>query len=74
MSHPKVIASQVVTWELQERFAALSGDRNPMHVDEIAARRTQAGQVNAYGFYMLLWALDRLVASGTLVSPLARSG
>ncbi len=28
----------------QERFARFSGDWNPMHMDLIAARRTQAGE------------------------------
>jgi acyl dehydratase/NAD(P)-dependent dehydrogenase (short-subunit alcohol dehydrogenase family) len=62
------IAAQVISMENQERFASFSGDRNPVHVDGIAARRTQAGQVIAHGCYMLLWALESLVAGGKMVS------
>lgn len=42
----------------QERFAAASGDRNPMHMDAVQARRTQAGAPVVHGIHMLLWALE----------------
>lgn len=48
------------TIEDQERFAALSGDRNPLHMDPIAARRTQAGAPVVHGIHTLLWCLDCL--------------
>lgn len=48
----------------QERFAALSGDRNPMHLDALAARRTQAGAPVVHGIHGVLWALDLLVKAG----------
>ncbi|MDY0968995.1 MULTISPECIES: SDR family NAD(P)-dependent oxidoreductase [unclassified Sphingomonas] len=44
----------------QDAFAALSGDRNPMHVDPVSARRTQAGAPVVHGVHAVLWALDRL--------------
>jgi NAD(P)-dependent dehydrogenase (short-subunit alcohol dehydrogenase family) len=46
------------------RFAAASGDFNPMHMDPVAARRTQAGAPVVHGMHLLLWALDALAASG----------
>jgi MaoC like domain len=43
-------------------FADLSGDSNPMHMDALAARRTQAGAPVVHGVHAVLWALDRLAA------------
>lgn len=48
------------TTEDQERFARLSGDRNPLHMDPVAARRTQAGAPVVHGIHTLLWFLDVL--------------
>lgn len=42
----------------QERFASLSGDRNPLHMDPVAARRTQAGAQVVHGLHTLAWFLD----------------
>lgn len=44
--------------EDQQRFAALSGDTNPIHMDPLAARRTQVGVPIVHGMHGLLWALD----------------
>jgi len=44
----------------QLQFAAVTGDHNPMHVDFLQARRTQAGEPVVHGIHMLLWALDSL--------------
>src|SRR5476649_1303681 len=55
----------------QTVFAKLSGDRNPMHMDKVAARRTQAGATVVHGIHMLLWGLDALAASGSLSAPFA---
>lgn len=67
-----IIASRVTSILQQENFATLSGDRNPIHMDPVAARRAQAGQQVVHGVHTLLWALDALVASGHIVSPLVR--
>ena len=45
-------------------FAALSGDTNPMHMDALAARRTQAGVPVVHGIHALLWALDCAASDG----------
>jgi hypothetical protein len=72
MQGANVIATRAVSAELQEQFAALSGDRNPMHMDAVAARRTQAGLPVVHGIHTLLWALESLAECGLLVSPVAR--
>lgn len=47
-----------------ERFARLSGDFNPLHVDPVAARRLQFGGTVCHGIQLLLTALDRLAGAG----------
>lgn len=54
---------------MQELFAACSGDRNPIHMDRLVARRTPAGLPVVHGVHTLLWALDSLVELGYVVSP-----
>ena len=54
----------------QESFARLSGDWNPMHMDGLAARRTQAGSRAVHGMHLLLWALDHLAVSGVPIAAL----
>jgi hypothetical protein len=54
----------------QERFADASGDRNPMHVDALKARRTQAGAPAVHGIHLLLWALDSLATAQPDLPPL----
>src|SRR5262245_58388038 len=53
---PSVV--KTFTFDDQRRFAAVSGDRNPMHMDPIAARLTQAGAPVVHGIHLLRWALD----------------
>jgi acyl dehydratase len=47
----------------EERFALVSGDYNPMHLDPILARRTQAAAPVVHGMHLLLWAVDALAAN-----------
>lgn len=47
-------------------FASASGDVNPMHVDPLRARRTQAGAPVVHGIHALLWGLDALSAAGVV--------
>ena len=54
----------------QERFADASGDRNPMRVDALKARRTQAGAPVVHGIHLLLWALDSLATAQPDLPPL----
>jgi acyl dehydratase/NAD(P)-dependent dehydrogenase (short-subunit alcohol dehydrogenase family) len=57
----------------QEAFARLSGDRNPIHMDEMAARRTQAGAPVVHGVHGLLWALDQAARTEPLAQLLTVS-
>lgn len=50
--------SRVFDPDSHARFAALSGDVNPMHMDAVAARRTQAGAPVVHGIHALLWLLE----------------
>ena len=45
-------------WAEQTRFARLSGDGNPLHLDAVAARRTQMGAPVVHGINAVLWALE----------------
>lgn len=44
----------------QIRFASMSGDWNPIHIDFGAARRTEMGTCIAHGMNVVLWVLDLL--------------
>ena len=56
------LASRVFTMADQRRFAEFCGDVNPMHMDPVSARRTQAGVPAVHGMHLLLWALDTALA------------
>ena len=49
-----------------DRFARLSGDFNPLHVDPVAARRLQFGGTVCHGVHLVLKALDTACAAGHL--------
>jgi acyl dehydratase/NAD(P)-dependent dehydrogenase (short-subunit alcohol dehydrogenase family) len=61
--NPLTLASRRFTLVDQERFANVSGDRNPMHLDVILARRTRAAAPVVHGVHLLLWTLDAFAAS-----------
>ena len=67
-----VIAEKIFGWKDQNEFAQLSGDRNPMHMDAVFARRTQAGRPVVHGIHCLTWALDQLFAAYPAAEPVAR--
>jgi acyl dehydratase/NAD(P)-dependent dehydrogenase (short-subunit alcohol dehydrogenase family) len=57
--------SKIFTIADQLEFARLSGDHNPMHVDDIAARRTPAGAPVVHGMHAVIWALDLIAKNST---------
>jgi NAD(P)-dependent dehydrogenase (short-subunit alcohol dehydrogenase family) len=72
MTNETFLARRTFTAADQLRFAAVSGDRNPMHVDAVLARRTPAGVPVAHGVHLLLWALDVLARSCYERPPIGR--
>lgn len=65
------VRTRVFTDADQARFAGLSGDLNPIHVDPLAARRTQAGAPVVHGVHAVLWALESLIEDGRIAAPIA---
>jgi acyl dehydratase/NAD(P)-dependent dehydrogenase (short-subunit alcohol dehydrogenase family) len=53
-----IIASRVYLPADQARFAKLSGDFNPIHIDPIGARRIGVGAPVVHGVHNLLWCLE----------------
>ena len=53
-------SARLFTMADQAWFASVSGDVNPMHMDPLSARRTQAGEPVVHGVHALLWVLDGL--------------
>jgi acyl dehydratase len=53
-----LLAEKLFTLEDQERFASASGDWNPMHMDSLAARRTQMGAPVVHGIHAVLTCLE----------------
>jgi acyl dehydratase len=64
------LAARSFETEDQHLFADLSGDLNPIHLDPIAARRSQAGGVVVHGIHAALWALDKLVEAGVITGEI----
>jgi MaoC like domain len=56
----EILAEKCFALDDQHRFALLSGDSNPLHLDALAARRSLAGQPLVHGIHLLLWSLDAL--------------
>jgi acyl dehydratase len=67
-----MLASRTFTEADQQRFAGVSGDRNPMHMDALSARRTPAGEPVVHGIHLLLWALDALARADPGLPPMRR--
>jgi hypothetical protein len=65
-----ILAQRTFSHDDQMRFASVSGDNNPMHVDALQARRTQAGAPVVHGIHLLLWTLDSLASAHPDLPPL----
>jgi hypothetical protein len=57
------VSEKTFTSAHQTTFAVLSGDYNPLHVDEMIARRSLFGGTVVHGIHLALWALDRWLDS-----------
>ena len=66
------IARRRITEASHRRFAAFSGDLNPLHVDAEAARAMEPGGLLVYGMDLLLWSLETLAETGRLPANTAR--
>jgi acyl dehydratase len=66
MSSSVTLATRTFAEDDQRAFADLSGDFNPLHMDPLATRRTQAGAVVVHGVNGALWAIDKLAELGLL--------
>jgi hypothetical protein len=58
--------------EDQRRFAALSGDYNPLHLDPVYSRRLMFGCPVVHGVHLVLYALDKLLETCTSPRVLKR--
>ena len=58
----RVLASRTFGPDDQLRFATLTGDFNPLHMDAVTARRTQSGAPVVHGIHILMWMLDCIAA------------
>jgi MaoC like domain len=72
MTNEMCLTSRTFTEADQIQFADVSGDRNPMHLDALKARRTQAGRPVVHGVHLVLWALDVAVRKDVTRSPMLR--
>jgi len=52
----------------QEKFSALSGDRNPIHTNSDVATDTFAGKCTVHGMHLVLWALESLAKKNEITA------
>jgi len=68
---PVTLASRIFEEVDQVSFARLSGDFNPIHTDPVTARRTSSSATVVHGIHAVLWALDKLVQSGSVTGRIS---
>lgn len=59
------MTQRTFTSDDQLAFAELSGDRNPLHMDPVGARRLLFGQKILHGLHTLLWGIDHFLKAET---------
>ena len=64
MSDARCIGRKRFEMADQEMFAHISGDRTPLHLDPLVARRTPAGVVVVHGVHAMLWGLECWLEGG----------
>ncbi len=67
-----ILSSKIFAEAENQQFAVLSGDFNPMHTDDVAARRTQAGARVVHGVHALVWALERALSATVIDKRMLR--
>lgn len=72
MTHAANLATLAFKQEGQAAFAGLSGDRNPIHIDEVAARRGPAGGLVVFGVDAMLSALEVVLQRRGSLPPASR--
>jgi len=71
MDAPQEIGEFCIDAEAQTSFARLTGDFNPVHVDEAVGRRSSFGNVIAHGMNVALSSIERYLAARTARDPAA---
>jgi acyl dehydratase len=66
-----LLAGRVTTPADQERFTAVSGDRNPLHLAVFAGWPGYPDRPVVHGIHTLLWALDSFFAADLAPGPIA---
>ncbi|MDJ0815496.1 MAG: SDR family NAD(P)-dependent oxidoreductase [Desulfobacterales bacterium] len=61
-----MLTRRTFTDDDQRAFAELSGDRNPIHLDPVLARRLLFGRPVVHGLHALLWSLDSYLEDQTM--------
>ena len=69
-SMDQILARRIFTESDQIIFGKFSGDINPIHLDEVEARKRISGQRVVHGIHGMLWALESLAGVGGAVSSL----
>jgi acyl dehydratase len=67
---PIILGEKFFSEASQEAFAQLSGDHNPLHVNELYARRSSFGVRVVHGVHQLLWVMDVVSESLSHIQPL----
>lgn len=69
---PVALAEFCITPGSHERFGEFSGDLNPLHADQEAARQMEPGGILAYGMDLVLRSLEALLVAGLLPEDFRR--
>jgi acyl dehydratase len=66
------LGSELFDTASQRRFAEVSGDWNPIHIDPVAARRTQAGALLVHGMHCALRCLNSFAKSAPALTSILK--
>jgi len=65
-----ILGNQIFSIEEQKIFGEFSGDKNPIHLDFINARKTIPGECIVHGMHSFLWALELFYANYSYIHSL----